>query len=638
MSWLLHRFRRLFWLLGTGHTEASEPSAAAPVPQLGEGAGYSASTIANAAVLVRSNTAIRRMVDSVHIEGTTVYRETSYDVVLDRSVLGPSDRLVVPLAGGSRGRLWDSQDATCDGRSVSILAHAENQVFARAVIADALRRAYNVPWTDIPRRVRNAAFGIAGAPPDEARAGLHVLRSSLASLLADERRNDAENLIRLAQFFAWNYVVFAELPPDVPDRFVVKRRVAAPFDVRRLGALRRLRAAAGLRPVSLTVPLYGGPFRAASYHLRVRAPEGYHVHRRQLISRDEDSEEWRVEAEGDQGPLWSPTGGDYAHLYLAHSRGQRTMSKRRALVAKVNFAEDQPGSLIGAFAPAAMLLALVLIGQLVSDHVFPPVLAGDDPNGLDQANSSFAAMLLAIPGIAAVWFRPRRQNELVRSPLVSVMAPFVNGALSFAAAVVYLGFRLAPCVDPGSGVLTECNPGRRSNIWLALTLVIATWAALLGYRVFAKHTAEEPRCDAALPTRAWRRLRKGNGGPTALPRCPRGWVGRFVYGLRIADTADTAHLPLLDRYYERLRPPFSRGDVYLTRSDSFEFPFAGVAPHIDEADADRARWLIAQCLEAGDLDPVTVVQERPLVVVVETTVRLPEEADSHSADAAAPGP
>jgi hypothetical protein len=328
-----------------------------------------------------------------------------------------------------------------------------------------------------------------------------------------------------------------------------------------------------------------------SYHLRVKSPDGYHVHLRELLYRDEAMSEWMVAPEvrsegGARRPaltdvppphhpvLWSEPGGDYAHLYLANGEAASPMARPKAYVAKVKFSEDLPGSIVGAFVPAAMLALLTVAALAGYDRVFPfAVRATAEQSAYDQANSSFAAFLLAIPGVTALWFRPRHFDELVRLPLISLAAPFLNGMLSFLLAATYLAFRLSPCVET-EGKVNGCDEDLRLRVWSLATAITVWWALFLLYRVVAKRTSEET-CRPPWGTRfIWWLLRK-------LPR--QDAIPRLHWWQRLARWAvtrardsrrDSAAATSLDRVYEQIPPTSKRGDIFMTRADSFDFPFS----------------------------------------------------------------
>lgn len=608
---------RMWWrrLFGLNHPKPPRQPSSAPSPQIAAGAGYSDVTIATAVLLVRSHDAIRRITEDVTIRGTTLHRDTTMDFALDRR-LHSGERLVVPLGAGCRGRLWDVQEASCDGRAVAILVHAENEVIARAVIADAWRRGLGDEDALGPDMFA-AVLNVPKAPSREAAAIVRLFATAVGKWEPDDavRTAKANEVCRIVEFFARNYIVFGEVPCDVGERFVVRLRVSAPYKVRRRGPLRRWRASGGLRPVTLTIPLYGAPFRAMSYHLRVKAPDGYHVHLRQLMVGDEQAGSWKIEPEdpvdldGSERPknpvvepsriLWSPTGGDYAHLYFPNSGGQAR--SREAYVAKVKFAEDLPGSIVGAFTPAAMIAALVLGALIWYDRVFPFAINDPEQTAFDQANSSFAVLLLAIPGITAVWFRPRRVDELVRIPLTSLIAPFVTGSLSFAITVLYLGFRLSPCRRVGEQV-AACNEDRRHVIWVIVTVSVVAWALFLFERVVAKQSSEE-RCRLSWCARTWARLTRRRPWDKALPWRPPRWLQKWWTGEDPDDTVDDpADVANLDALYERLRPTSKRGDIYLTRADSFDFPFTTGTPR--KAERERVRAHMESLLKSGRLGPL----------------------------------
>jgi hypothetical protein len=525
-------------------------------------------TIATAVMLVMSNAVTRRVVEEISIRGTTLLRETTTDFVIDQASRAPGARLVVPLAAGSRGQLWDTQEAMCSNQPVSILVHAENVVFGRAVLAECWHRTF-LGGRDLGSTLHAHTLSIPESSPEDARTAVDSLRTALTAWRKDDedRRVRADDLCDVAEFFSRNYLVFVELPVGSGDRIVVTRRVATPYEVRRRGPLRRWRRSAGLRPVTLSIPLYGAPFRAMSYHLRVKAPEGYHVHVNELLVGAVSLTPWRFEPKPSTRVLWSPNGGDYAHLYIPNSEADAA-ARREALVAKVKFAEDLPGSLIGSFVPAAMIAVLTLLSLVVYPRVFPFASSDPSQSSLDQANSSFAALLLAIPGITSLWFRPRHVDELVRIPLTPLVAPFLNGTLSFGLAVLFLGFRLSPCREVVRGTVTNCNPGRRLGLWIAMTVIAVVWAAYLLWLVVSKHRAERdcpPQHVEEQPDPA----RPRNPMPNRPPR----WMGWWSGGEDPLRAPPRARPTTLDALYEALEPPSRRGDVYMVRADSFDFPF-----------------------------------------------------------------
>jgi hypothetical protein len=413
-----------------------------------------------------------RVVEHVHLKPDRVARTISVEFSLPTQPLiettsGPPANThgaeILVIARRRKGQLIDNFSCQlADGRGALMLPHAEtSQLLGRlalslmnlvAVESKSVGRdhARRLNWR-FKDQIRLLAVILSG--PDKAAGAHEKIVRRLIKHRAD-RLPSADVFLRLLDAVSSTYPLLVVVPRDAFTNtanrryVVVKYRYTESFskgsikgvpDDQPARVRNWLRAVTLSKPTQFSVPSPKA-LSSKAYHLRVTAPNSYHIADQRLI----DS------ANGGQPiPVTSP-----GHVTTPYIRLDRlayqpstqlyvtglSQDSRLEPQLVVRIAENLPGSLGRAAASAgAVSLAIWFAGTVANPH-----------HSASSTTVDLLPFLLAIPAIAASWTGLIFTGDRVYSSLVSRLSILSSTVLSLCAVVLYLAEEAKLFTDPAS--------------------------------------------------------------------------------------------------------------------------------------------------------------------------------------------
>lgn len=361
-----------------------------------------------------------RIVEELDIRHPTIVRHVGRDMVVPPSVaakpVAPNGPTVVPVMRVKKGDLLHNFSLTGgDGKIGPLLHRHENNRVARYVMLaafnrelDADRSRTNRRWTAPELKELELLKSIFCAIAGLASARAHRLYDQLFRESVRDEPTPAgwlarnERLQLLGAFFVGHYplLAFADHGPGDAFRLTYRydSRQQQPEE-RRLSRFFQQRAPY----LQVGVPLM---FETPSYHLRLRAPTGFYVHRQTLLVERELAGGAEVMGEEERG-------GSHVHLYM---HGFDTAPLMEANAAITMFERPPTSVLI----PAIVALLWTIFLWSATFWLQPLVVS-------KSGGSELAGLLIGASGLVSFWLQPGGGPTAVSPALISRLAMLVVG-------------------------------------------------------------------------------------------------------------------------------------------------------------------------------------------------------------------
>lgn len=401
-----------------------------------------------------------RVVETIDTESNVIRQRVSIEYHLPSEAVGKGP-VYLPVMHLPKGTLLDNFDLRDPGgNSLVDLAYEETIKIAAVGLRFLLMRVLGTgvggPVEFLDPRAEKLELVLLGilaqrgrSMPNDANRAIEEAFESAAFKELIEKADPAD-VTRLRQYVLTLGVAHPIVAVTCPEehtsgRLLLKyEQTIIPSSYAR-SPLDPLRFALGLRPRIIQIPLDLSR-TAASYHLRVNASSSDQYlykqalrcrHCKYLVRRSWRGREPAEATAGGCGHVPDGTSGDchyrlrprqgqsYLHLYM---RGYASLPvPLRDLEVAMQFRETPPGSLASASVTSLAVSALIgVIGYLISV-------------GHGVGNSDLAALILALPAIAASYFGFATDGDsLLRSSLAARLSFIASGVLSIVAAGVYL--------------------------------------------------------------------------------------------------------------------------------------------------------------------------------------------------------
>lgn len=424
---------------------------------------------------------LRRVTDRLSLEGGRALHSLTYEIRLDDGVAAGTD-LLLPIAISSRHLIRDDLAVTVpSGPQGRRLTSDEERAFTQVVIRTAFDQVVRSSPECNPAEADFHRNRLTKIPYSEPRLSLAAVNRAM-TWLRDCGSNlaDVDQLFNACLFFVRQNVVAVTCQAPHGRTLVLERETDATLPASRQIRHHFIRKVLGRKPHTITIPITDVT-DAMSYHVFLKAPAQHHIHAIQvLILPDRTDRRRQARALDERYYRVAGAGTDQLHVYFHPStEAERNYLRKVGVGVTVKLFEDLPGTIIAAWLTTLLMLTTVLIVNLGASHLLP-----SQPSSPPTLAAAFPAVLLTLPGIAALVFRKQDEEAVVNSPISSALAPIFSTVAACTLALAYLAEVLLP------------RKNHRVFFWLSWPVfaALSVLALFLTIRVMHKLYSELPYC------------------------------------------------------------------------------------------------------------------------------------------------